>query len=122
MRTNVGDQLQEIGRWFERQWELAEVINDADIEQARERWNDRRKTRIPATGRKLNFDNPVSDFRDLPIFVAIYRDDATPQAKEAFEQVKNNAGGALQEDQNVFNLDFFDQWDNLPCDASIISI
>ena len=122
MRTNVDVQLQEIGRWFEHQWELTEAIYDVDIEQARERWNNRRMTRIPAAGRELNFNNPLSVFRDLPIFVAIYRDDGTPQAKEAFKHVKNNAGGALQENQKLLNLDFFDQWDDLPYDASIISI
>jgi len=101
---------------------LAKVISDTDIEHAIKLWKLRRSTRIriPTLARESIFDYPVSYFRDRPIFVAIYRDDATIQAERAFEKVNENVVRTLQENPNLSKLSFFDQWDDLPCDNSVI--
>ncbi len=122
LMTEISEQLQKIGDWFERQWKLASKISKEDLAQAKTLWGIRRNNRINGSIKKSIFDNPVFSLQDRSIFVAMYKEDATQQADETFEKLRSDSVQNFRAAGDVKELSFFDQWDDLPMDSSIICI
>ena len=111
-------QIKAITEWFERQWSLTKEITKSNLNVAQENWDKRRKTRINRSNAQSLFDLPVSSLRDTPIFIALYTEEASNQAEKAFEELQKG----IQKQVDNSKLSFFEQWDDLPIDSSIISV
>lgn len=111
-------QLKVVTEWFERQWSLTNEITESNLNTAQENWDKRRKTWINSSSAHSIFDIPVISLRDTPIFIAFYTEDASYQAKKAFKELRKST--PIQIDNS--KLSFFEQWDELPIDSSIISV
>lgn len=119
--------LQEIGQmraWFDQEWELAENINNEALERAAIAWDARRVHRPVISDAKSILDLPLHELQDRNIYIALWRHQASKEAKKCFENIEEaatvkrfNFGEKMLE-----KLDFFEEWDDLPKNAKLISI
>lgn len=118
LTTKDSTQIKSVADWFEKQWSLSKKITPSNLDTAQANWSKRRKTRINSSSVQSIFDLPASSLRDTQIFVAFYTEDASNQAEKAFKELQENT--QIQIDNS--KLSFFEQWDELPIDSSIISV
>ena len=121
--TNDESFVADVSQWFSEQWEIAINVKNTDIEQAKKLWLKRRQSRPYDSKDTSFFDLPLESLRDRQIFIAMYREDASSEATHAFNKVKDDvAKQAKRPSSKLSDLSFFEAWDDLPRDASIISI
>jgi len=114
--------LKAIDNWFENNWAKSRQIKELDLKHAQDLWNLRRQTRTNISGNKGLLNGPIAELKDKPVYLAFYKDKASPEAKNAFTEIVNS--GKNQEDAAFTpnGLDYFEDADNYPLNSSIISI
>ena len=118
--------MQSANDWFESLWRKARIIKDADLKNANIVWNYRRGKR-PSVGPESLLEQSLEALKDRAIYLAIYRDRASPEALEAFDSRVSNLAEAKQIVAPPENLDFFEDWPTsspLPTDpeATLIEV
>lgn len=117
-------QLHEIRRWFEQQWDdhSARDVGDADLAEARRRWELRRAGRVAATSKTARLiDTPVEQLKGLPIYVVLYNREASTLGTEAGNACIEAATSELNGDGELDGkLSFFEHWPALPKEASLL--
>lgn len=117
---------EELSTWFETFWLSDEVrlIDETDIEVARERWRHRRTLPLPAK-RPLKKDNLLTTLKTVPerlfdrrIYITIYFQEASKEAERKFERYKRNLSG---DDRTASDLGFWEDWDDLPDNSHLVS-
>ena len=97
IKTEATDQLEQIGVWYENQWELSRKIEDTDLKEAQERWNLRPRHELENSVKKSFLDVSDKEIRDGSVYLAMYKDnDTTEEAKQIFKQVKKISQMATQ--------------------------
>lgn len=115
---DVPGEIKSVTEWFEYQWSLSKEITKDDLNTAQKNWDKRRRTRISNPSARSFFDLPASSLRDTPVFIAFYTEDASSEANKAFGKVKESPEKLIDNKK----LSFFEQWDELPIDSSIVSV
>lgn len=115
-------ELSQMREWFNDLWNnKAEKIKKKDIENAKNAWNRRRIARprpAIAIGERSNSllkelkDNP-SALLDRNIYLAIYREQYGPEAKEKLQNIKKSY---------PINICAYEGWDNLPENSFFLDI
>lgn len=112
-------ELSQMLEWFGDLWENAENITKKDIENAKNAWNRRRIARPAiAIGERSNSllkelrDNP-SALLDRNIYLAIYREQYGPEAKEKLQNIRPSYP------RNIYA---YEGWDNLPVNSFFLDI
>lgn len=113
------EDVEEVQTWFEEHWAASREISKADLEIAKLRWN-ANATRSIARGMNP-FELPVNELKDLPIYVAVYVDQATQEAQAAWDKrvIEISEQNSISRPA-VTSLSFFEDWPSLPDDGSIV--
>lgn len=109
--------------WFDRLWDSARGITAADLEAAQKRRDILNGLRPPKS-RSL-MDAPISDLKGRRIQIAIWRNDTSEKADEAFEGALEKVsalGGRSPESRLRDKFSFFEGWDSLTKEGYIISV
>ncbi|MCY1361430.1 hypothetical protein D9M69_480960 [compost metagenome] len=127
LKIESPETLTSIGQWFDTLWSLGYTIKQEHLEAARVTWDQRRKGRPKRTAASRLLDVASTELMDRPIYFAIYRAEANPQATAAAEQAKQEAKSSDEASVRNAKLDFFDNWPDdceepLPKDAAIIIV
>lgn len=119
-------QIAPMQAWFERVWGQSEHITEALLKKAEAQWAKNRASRPrPST---WFIEASAAELKNRNIAIAIYRMEASQQAKDEMELIKAEAA---QSDQMTNNkLDFFEDWpddeddpkQSLPKDTPIIVV
>lgn len=118
-------QVEEIKQWFDSLWIDAQDIRDNDIDEARKKWAMRRSSRIHSSSGAHNgfsLENfTYSDFLDRPVFLAIYTDHLSDEAKDAYRENESALiGKTAVRPSNLPPI--YEGWPGLPKDAQLIDI
>ncbi|NMZ77002.1 hypothetical protein HBO32_28295 [Pseudomonas nitroreducens] len=127
LKVETPEILASIEPWFERLWAIGQEITEERLEAARVAWDRNRKARPKRTVVTRLLEVPPEELIDRPIYFAIYRAKADPQAREVAEQAKQEAKCSDEASVRNAKLDFFDNWpddceESLPKDAAIIIV
>jgi hypothetical protein len=114
-------EINKIQAWFNELWNKSKSITDNDIETAEKIWKSRRKHRKQKGSGGPLLDCPLTDLKDRPIYLAIWRVNASESADVEFESIKESVSQA-ETAPSLDQLDFFEDWGELPEDASLISV
>lgn len=117
--TNNNNIIDESKAWFSNLWEQSHYLTNDQIEERIKAWDSRRNNRPHINLKKSLINAAIAMpeiFKDRKIYIVIYYDDATPEALAEFER--------LHAHKNVKNteVDFYEDWLELPDDAHVISI
>ncbi|EQD26331.1 hypothetical protein B2A_15687, partial [mine drainage metagenome] len=113
--------------WFDRLWDKSRVILDEDMKAAEKRWKSRRNLRPSRNQNVSLLQQSLASLKDRDIHLAIYRDEASTEALEAFETSAKKVAKRDEVKEPCAKLDFFESWPKnspLPTDpqASIIEV
>lgn len=128
VQTSDPSQLAAAQSWFEKLWDAAGAsVTPAELKQAERRWARRRATRLPIAQAKGLIDLPYSEVADRPIYMAIYRDQASQKAQEVCEEVREELQRAPGASVDRGDIDFFEDWPDscdepLPKNAPLIMV
>lgn len=94
--TTDSNIMESIADWFEKKWSSARKIDEGLLNYVEERWKSRRKHRLDerAPGRKKTSlieamrETPYK-FKDRDIYLAMYRQYWSEEAKNKFDEVQN---------------------------------
>ncbi len=114
--------LREMEDWFQLLWAGSAPIKEADINKARQMWERRRSNRPSTSSNLSTLLNDASFFKDRPVFLVIYTEDASEQAEKTYEKAKKSYEKLTPGDEPVLNLSYFE--DDLPYskESSLIGV
>jgi len=123
--TRDATQLDAIKQWFGAMWRDSRNIDDQDIEEARTKWAQRRATRTQNTSSSrrsftLN-DFTRTDLLDRRVFLAIYTDQLSNEAKDAYRKKKKELTGQPVARSSKLPP-MYEAWPRLPKNAQLIDI
>lgn len=118
--TKDTTEIKKIQAWFDKLWNKSSPITDYDIQTAERIWGSRRKHRQQKGHGGSLLACPLPDLRDQPIYLAIWRRNCSDSAAEEFNSLKESESQLMASISD--KLDFFEGWDDLPLDASLISV
>jgi hypothetical protein len=123
--TDDPHQIRDIREWFGALWDKSREIKDSDLDEARLKWKPRRATRprmSPRSSCAFSLGSlSRADILDRQVYVAIYRSDATDEAKKAYRKYEENLSG--QPTSEPDNLPaFYEAWKTLPKEAQLIDL
>lgn len=118
-------QLTQMREWFDGMWAQGAEITDDRLNKAQLQW-DRNRTNRPLTTERL-LDAPNDDLRNRNIHIAIYKLEASVQAKAEAAQAEKDARCSDFPAVRNTKLEFFEDWPDdseepLPADAPIIVV
>lgn len=120
--TKDTNELNDISAWFEKQWKTSDEVTESDLEKAKQQWDARRINRI-TTSKVTNFrDIPKTDFKGRDISIVIWREDASKEAIQAFDEFKKSLDSVVDEETSSENLSFFESGENFPIETSLIGV
>ncbi|WP_328994411.1 phospholipase D family protein [Pseudomonas aeruginosa] len=127
LKVEAPEALASIETWLEGLWDLGNEITEQRLEAARIAWDRNRKGRPKRTAVTRLIEVPLEELMDRPIYFAIYRAGAGPQAREVAMKAKQEAKCSDEASVRNAKLDFFDNWpddgeESLPKDAAIIIV
>lgn len=108
--------------WFEKIWNDSRPIENYDLELAQLNWDLRRTNRHPTGLTSSLLSKPLPAIKDVHIYLAIWRTHADDEATKTFEPVKNEIQQSESPRYSSDQISFFDQWDDLPKKAFLISV
>lgn len=116
------EQIANAQAWFEGLWIAARNITTEDLDIAERCRRSLGGLRPPKADSLMNA--PILDLKDRPIYLAIWRLQASCKAFDAFHDVVEGAGTKEGEIARAHsqNLSFFEEWESLPIDAWLISV
>lgn len=125
MLVHEQSQLTQMREWFERLWQQGAAISEDRLIKAHIQWVKNRTSR-PLRVNKL-LDAPSNALKNRNIYIAIYRLEASDQAKAEAVQAEKDARRSDLPDVRNTKLDFFEDWPDdseepLPIDAPIIAM
>ncbi len=125
--TTDAVEISSIQSWFDSLWPLSGVIEDKHLKQAEEIWNtgDTPPPAPPWNPSISLMKTPLAELKGEPIYITVWRELPSPQAESAFEKAKSelviSSNGRLSS-LLAESLSFYEDWGNLPENASLISI
>jgi hypothetical protein len=125
--TKDSEQLRVIRTWFRSLWKKARPVEDEDLQDARIRWKRRRSTRIK-TGKTTNQNYFTleglsrSDLRDRPVYLAIYRDHLSNEARDAYRKEQQKMGSQKSSTFPKKLPPMYEGWPELPKNAYLIDL
>lgn len=121
--SEITSEVEAARKWFSELWQIAAKITDEDLGEAALRWKARRSSRPLGTQLKSApglfshlMANPEFAL-DRPIYAAVYRDYASPEADSAYTSWKEEHGANVGGE-----LDFYEDWPELPDNAYLVDI
>lgn len=122
---NDAEQVSELQQWFDEQWARGEEVTEEHLSAVEEQWRKNRRSR--PIGASSFTETQLTTLRDHDIYVAIYREAASIQAKAEIIEVRKDAKQAEVQGINADELDFYEGWPDdgdepLPKDKPIISV
>ncbi len=109
--------------WFESLWTSSLEVNEKLLIRASDIWRKRRINRpMPVMSNESLLDaakDGLGVFEDRNIYFAIYRNEATKEALESFEETKEEFSSSLDISGSI---DFYEDWSELPDNSFLISI
>lgn len=123
--TRDATQLDAIKQWFEAMWRDSQNIDDQDIKEARAKWAQRRATRTQnASSSRRSFalnGFTRTDLLDRRVFLVIYRDYLSNEAKAAYRKKKKELTGQPVARSSKLPP-MYEGWSQLPKDAQLIDV
>jgi len=119
--SDLGD-LKEIKNWFNGLWKEAVKIEDADLAKAEEQWKQRRINRMNISGEDGLLNQPRAALLDKSAYVAAFKTWATKEAKDTFNDLKEDLKFEGKNKISTKKLDFFENFDEIPDDAPFIAV
>ncbi|MCO7261448.1 phospholipase D-like domain-containing protein [Dickeya zeae] len=123
MLIDKPEQIADASRWFELQWQQAKAIDDSAIARQKQAWDQRRNHRPLITDTDTSHRSLLeaartrpASFKDREIYLAVYSEGASKEAKSAFAALCRTTPDTLPD-----NIDFYEDWEDLPY-ACLISI
>jgi len=119
-------QLKSIRQWFESLWRDAREVTDNDLEEAISIWASRRGTRIKSRqGDKKNGFTlqglSESEILDRPVFLAIYNESLSDEAKKAYRKKQQELTGQRMP-KSAKLPPMYENWPKLPKNAYLIDL
>lgn len=119
-------QLKSIRQWFDSLWHDAREITEEDLKEATSLWRSRRGKRISSCQRdkKKGFtwlSLSESELLDRPVFLVIYNEYLSDDAKEAYRNKQQELTGQ-RVPKSVKLPPMYEDWPKLPQNAYLIDI
>jgi hypothetical protein len=123
--TSDSLQIGAIRQWFSALWEESREISDLDIEVARHKWIIRRSERpklSPSFSQGFSLAKfSHSELVDRRVYVAIYGDWISDEAKNAYKAYREQLSGQRQQ-KSVKLPPIYEDWPDLPKEAQLIDV
>ncbi|WP_202978191.1 phospholipase D-like domain-containing protein [Mariprofundus erugo] len=124
--TTDPKQIGAIKEWFTMIWKSSRAITDAEVEDARCKWKERRATRVkndPPNSRSgfLLKELGSEELADRPIYLTIYRDWISDEAKRACRMYEEELTGQ-QTSKSAKLPPMYENWPELPKEAQLIDL
>ena len=117
---------QQAAQWFESQWAGATSVTNEDLAKAAVAWEAGRKDRPEARAGESFLAQPAQALKDRPVYFAVYRSFASPQAAAALNDKKQALSDEGGRDVLASGLEVFEGWapGEIPSDpdSSLIQI
>lgn len=119
-------QMAAVKNWFAAIWDASRSISKKDLEYARTRWGQRRATRITSpqvkkAGSCFSIqDIDRADLRDREVYLVIYRDSLSDEAKAAFRRKQKETTGHTAKPRKYSPI--YEDWDAIPENAELIDL
>lgn len=125
--TTDAVEISSIQSWFDNLWPLSGVIEDEHLKQAEEIWNTRNPPPpAPPWNPSISLmKTPLAELKNKPIYITVYRELPSPHAENTFKKVESEvviSSNARLSSLPAGSLSFYEDWEILPENASLISI
>lgn len=117
--TRDAAMLRDARLWFAASWEIARSVRDEDLVRAADLWARRPNARPPTRAASLLQLTP-GEARDAGIYVVVWAKEASLAASAAAKHVVEQAA-TLSDGISQSVLSFYEDWNELPENASLIS-
>ena len=123
--TKSETQLKDIRDWLDKLWESAKKIEDNDLDLAMVNWSRRRALTNKEDTDQFIFDECFGKdyWEGKPVYLAIWNEEASQQADEEYKKIKQREDQNSDANGNALSvLDFYENWPELPIDATLVSV
>lgn len=116
------EEVEAVAVWFERMWLLSSSICERDLELAQLQWSTGRNNRPLVYEVNGLFSVPLASLRDRRIYIFVWNQLPSKEAYERRNQIGRDIEAATNGNATAENIDFFENAEEIPMDADIISI
>lgn len=115
LTTSDKNEINKANLWFESIWRKSANITTEDIKTAKINWAKKRNNRFINSKNNESVVNAIknNEFKDKEVYLTIYRQYASKDAQEKWEDVERNYGKSF---------DYYEDWDEIPSNSFCIDL